>query len=135
MFKFCGSFHPDYRPKVTGFNQEGGRFWIGFFDDQDISDGMIAIELKVPSDISPTNNTFASLHVHHDGVKVLHKLEEIGFLKLFQEIQASTFYDIVQCCVRCDIPIVYHGGEYTKEMTNRKIYEILYLDNEKETAS
>lgn len=123
---FRGHFHPPIHPRVTGFNKQGGEFWIGFIDENDGSGSQIRIELIVPSDASPTKNTFASLHVHHDGVKVIRELEKIGFLKMFEEIQASTFYDVVQCCARCDVPILYLGGEETKEMTPRLIYEELY---------
>lgn len=128
--KLRGYFHPAYVPQTTGLNKEGGKFWIGFMDEDDSTDGLVVIELVVWADDSPTKSTFASLRTHHDGVKVVRKLEEIGFLAIFEGIQASTFYDVVQCCARCDIPIIYHGdgSEESRKMTPRKIYEILYAD-------
>lgn len=122
---FRGWFHPSIYPKITGFNKQGGEFWIGFVDSEDISEGLLRIELTVPSWNSESKNFFASIHVHYDGVKVIRRLEEIGFLKMFEEIKASTFYDVVQCCSRCDIPIIYHG-DYGNELTSREIYDILY---------
>lgn len=124
--KFRGYFHPTYNPRITGFNKEGGEFWIGFIDDEDVSHGMIRIELTVWAEDAPSQHTYASLRVHHDGIRVLRHLEEIGFFERFEELKASTFYDVVQCCVLSDIPITYHGGEDFKEMTPRRIYEILY---------
>jgi hypothetical protein len=124
--KFRGVFHPSYNPEIRGFNQDGGEFYIGFFTDDDSSDGMIQIKLTVWAPDSPTHNTFASLRVYHDGIKVLRELEKRGFLKLFEELKASTFYDVVQCFVWCNIPIMYHGGDEYKEMTPRKIYQLLY---------
>lgn len=126
MTKFRGYFHPAYNPIVTGFSKEGGSFWIGFIDDDDVSHGMIRIKLTVWADNAPSKNTFASIHVHYDGIKVMRELENRGFLKHFEELKASTFYDVVQCCVLSDICIMYHGGEEFNEMTPRKIYEILY---------
>jgi hypothetical protein len=123
---FRGYFYASIYPRVTGFNKQGGDFWIGFLNDDDTTNGQIRIELTVPAEESPSSNTYAILHVHHDGVNVLRKLLEIGFLDIFEEIQASTFYDVVQCCERCNIPIQYNG-EYTKEMTSRRMYELLYL--------
>jgi hypothetical protein len=127
--KFRGWFHPAYYPKTQGFNMQGGEFWIGFVDDQDVSEGLIRIELTVPSLDSPSKSYFASIHVHYDGVKVIRRLEEVGFLKIFEEIQASTFFDVVQCCTRCDIPIVYHG-DHGRELVSREMYEILYERSE-----
>lgn len=126
---FRGYFHTPIHARVTGFNKQGGEFWIGFINDDDTSEGMVRVELTVPSDESPSQNTYASIHIHYDGVKVLRQLESIGFLAIFEEIKASNFYDLVQCCARCDIPIVYHGGTYTKEVTSRKMYELLYLND------
>lgn len=123
-----GYFHTPIFPSVTGFNKQGGEFWIGFLNDDDTTDGMIRIELTVPADDAPSLNTYAVLHTHYDGVNVLRKLLKIGFLDLFEEIQASTFYDVVQCCERCNIPIQYHDEEM-KEMTSRRMYELLYLGN------
>lgn len=123
---FRGYFHQAHNPRITGFNKEGGSFFIGFINDDDSTDGQVRIELTVPADNSPSKNTFANIHVYHDGIVAIRKLEEIGFLTMFEEIQASNFYDVVQCCVRCDIPIMYHGGDYTKELTPRKIYDMLY---------
>lgn len=124
---FRGLFHEPIFPRITGFNKQGGEFWIGFMNDDDTTNGMIRIELTVPSDDSLSKSKFASIQVHYDSVRVIHKLSEIGFLDLFEEIQATTFYDVVQCCARCDIPIQYNG-ESTKEMTPRRIYDLLYLD-------
>lgn len=124
--KFRGYFHPSYNPRTTGFNKQGGEFWIGFLDDEDGSGGMVRIELTVWADDSPSKSTYASIHMHHDGIEAIRKLEEVGFLEMFKDIQASTFYDVVQCCARCDIPITYHGVEYAKELTPRKFYELLY---------
>lgn len=113
---FRGYFHTPIHPLITGFNKQGGEFWIGFIEDDDSSAGVVRIELTVPSDQSPSQNTYASIHVYHDGVKVLRHLEKIGFLAMFEEIQASNFYDLVQCCARCDIPI-----QYQEEFTPRKL--------------
>lgn len=125
--KFRGYFHPPtYSPQIRGYNQEAGAFWIGFIDDEDIAHGMIVIDLSVSTQEADIRNSFASIHVHHDGIKVLQELEKRGFLKYFEEIKASTFYDVVQCCVLSDIPIMYNGGNDYKEMTPRKTYEILY---------
>lgn len=123
--KLRGYFHPRLYPETTGFNKEGGNFWIGFDNDEAQADGTIQIDLTVPAEHSPTQNTYATIQVHYDGIAVIRELERLGFLKMFEEIQASTFYDLVQCFARCDISIMYHG-EYTKEMTPRKLYEILY---------
>lgn len=131
---FRGYFHTPLVPRATGFNKQGGEFWIGFINDDDSTNGMVRIELTIPSDISPSRNTYASIHVHHDGISVIRKLEEIGFLDMFEEIQASTFYDVVQCCSRCNIPITYHG-DYSKEMLNRKMYKILYCDKATEVIN
>lgn len=126
--KFRGYFHPAYFPKITGGNKEGGAFWIGFISDDDMTtDGLIRIELTLPAD-DTWDHTFASFTIHHDGIKVVRKLEEIGFLDIFEEIQASTFYDVVQCCARCDIPIVYHGY-HGEELMSRKMYELLHPTN------
>lgn len=129
--EFRGYFHPAYYPRTTGFIKEGGEFWIGFINDEDQADGLIRIKLSVLADNADTTSdgSFASFHIHHDGLKVMRKLEEIGFLKMFEEIKASTFYDVVQCCVTCGVPIIYHG-DYTREMTPRRIYEILYSQGE-----
>lgn len=124
--KLRGYFHPAYVPKIIGLNKEGGSFWIGFIADDDIlTDGLIRIELIVPADDWPDSSSFfASFHVHHDGLKVMRKLEEIGFLSIFEEIKASTFYDVVQCCARCDVPVIYHG--HGEELMSRKMYELLH---------
>lgn len=127
MTTLRGYFHPAWNPQVTGFNKQGGEFWIGFIDEEGVSHGMIRIELTVWADYSPSKHTYASIHVHHDGIKVIRELEKVGFLTIFEDIGVSNFYDVVQCCARCDIPIVYHGGEYTREVSPRKIYEILYM--------
>lgn len=123
--KFRGYFHPAYNPRTTGLNKQGGEFWVGFINDQDESDGLARIELTVPAESSPSQHTFASIRVHADGVKVIRKLDEVGFLTLFEEIHASTFYDLVQCFARCDIPIIYHG-DYGNELVSREMYELLY---------
>lgn len=123
-----GYFHPPFNPRITGFNKEGGQFWIGFMDDDENTDGMIVVELTVWADDSPTKSTFANLRAHYDGIKVLRELEDVGFLAIFEDIKASNFYDVAQCCARCNIGIMYHGGEFTKEMTPRKMYELLYAD-------
>lgn len=127
--KLSGYFHSAVTSRTTGFNKEGGHFWIGFGDDVETPrNGAIAIELTVWSEHSPSQSTYASIRVYHDGIAVIRELEKIGFLTMFEEIQANNFYDVAQCCARCDVPIMYHGGDYTKEMTPRKIYELLYSD-------
>jgi hypothetical protein len=128
--KLRGYFHPAYVPKIMGLGKEGGDFWIGFLSDDDlITDGLIRIELTVPADESDSaGGNFASFHVHYDGLKVIRKLEEIGFLDIFEEIKASTFYDVVQCCARCDLPMIYHGY-YGEELMSRKMYELLHPTN------
>jgi hypothetical protein len=123
--KFRGYFHPAYNPRTVGFNKQGGEFWIGWINDKDESEGLVRIELTIPADDSPSQSTFAVIHVHADGVTVIRQLEKVGFLKMFEEIHASTFYDVVQCCSRCDIPIIYHG-DYGNELVSREIWEVLY---------
>lgn len=126
MHKFRGWYHPAYFPQTTGLLKEKGEFWVGFVsDDGETTDGMIRIRLRVPAE-SSDSSMFASMSVHHDGIKVLRHLEEVGFLKMFEELKVSTFYDLVQCFAACDIPITYHGGDEYKEMTSRKIYDMLY---------
>lgn len=120
-----GFFLPAYYPRIIGFNKQGGEFWIGFLDDERLGTA-IRIELTVWADDSPSKNTYASIHVHHDAISVVRELERVGFLALFEELKASTFYDVVQCCVRSDISIMYHGDN-VKEMVPRKIYELLYV--------
>lgn len=127
--KLRGWFHPAFFPKIQGLNKEGGEFWIGFVNDDDVSEGMIRIELTVPASDSYSQSYFASIHVHYDGINAIRKLEELGFLAMFEEIKASTFYDVVQCCSRCDIPIIYHG-DYSRELMSREMYEILYAREE-----
>lgn len=126
---FRGYFFTPIHARVTGFSKQGGDFWIGFINDDDTNEGIVRVELTVPSDESPKQKTYASIHIHYDSLKVLRHLESIGFLAIFEEIKASNFYDLVQCCARCDIPIVYHGDTYTKEVVSRKMYELLYLND------
>jgi hypothetical protein len=133
MKQFRGYFHPSFEPRVTGFNKQGGSFFIGYIDEEDDSiDGQIRIELTVWADISPSKSTYASIQVYHDGVKVMRELDKLGFLDMFEEIQASNFYDVVQCCERCGIPIMYHDNFQNdfRQMTPRKIYDILYADTD-----
>lgn len=127
MMKFRGYFHPDYSPEITGLNKAAGSFWIGFLDDEDLADGLIRIELTVSSgEEDPIfSRAFADIHVHYDGLKVLRHLEEVGFLKIFEETRASTFYDVVQCCARCKIPIIYHG-DHGNELVSRQLYDLLH---------
>jgi hypothetical protein len=128
--KLRGYFQPAYDPQVRGLSKEGGEFWIGIIADDDITtDGLIKIELTVAAEQSGSGHDFASFHVHHDGLKVMRKLQEIGFLDIFEEIQASTFYDVVQCCARCNVPIQYNGY-YGEELMSRQMYEILHPTGE-----
>lgn len=125
--KLTGQFYPAFVPEITGLTRAGGHFWIAFVDDEEITHGAVRINLTVPARFTPGdyNHSFASFHFHYDSLNVIYKLNELGFLKLFEELKASTFYDVVQCCVLCNIPITYYG-EDNKELIPRKVYEIIY---------
>lgn len=68
---------------------------------------------------------FASMNVHYDGVKILQNLEASGFLSKFEEMKASTFYDIFQIIHSIEgISLVNHDSDL-KLIASRRMYETL----------
>lgn len=117
---------PHFYPEVIGLSKKIGDFWI----EDDERGGSIKIGITAPAEedrmqSGDVSGYFASMNVHYDGVKILQNLEASGFLSKFEEMKASTFYDIFQIIHSIEgISLVNHDSDL-KLIASRRMYETL----------
>lgn len=124
--KLRAIYHPAYRAEPQGFSLGLGTVFIGVDDGEHII-SEISVELICPAPSRPRDRDgyFASMNVHHDGIATLRKLDESGFLDVFAKIEASTFYDVLQCLSVAGIGLMSHDSD-SLEYTSRMMYELLH---------
>lgn len=123
-------YTPAWNREVIGHARRLGEFWIA----QDKAEGSVCLKLTVPAEstrytnVNATNGVyFAAFHTHYDGVEIMKQLFEIGFMTHFEQIQAKTFYDVFQCFMIFNIPVLVHDSDKTL-IPSRKLYDRLYTE-------
>jgi hypothetical protein len=132
MIMLRAFFQPAYYDTVHGLARDLGIIYIGYDENDERYPAEVAIKLVIPADLDVRllfkernvgydRNFYASITSHHDGVQIMRELFDRGFMSRFEKIEASTFYDVLQCLIVAGIGL----RSEEPELRSRKMYELL----------